>query len=52
VRNLEERSMKMHALLEGLHLNVGKKFEFFQHATCILPYGAERCTTAVAYIMW
>jgi hypothetical protein len=52
MRNLEERSMKMHALLAGLHLNVGKKFEFFQYATCISPYRAERCTTAVSYIVW
>jgi hypothetical protein len=32
MRNLEERSMKMHVLLDGLHLNVGTKFEFPQHA--------------------
>jgi hypothetical protein len=32
MRNVEERSMKMHALLEGLYLNAGT-FEFLQRAT-------------------
>jgi len=33
MRNVEERSMKMHAFLEGLYLNAGTKFEFLQRAT-------------------
>ena len=56
MRNLGERLMEMHALLEGLHLNDGTKFEFLQQATnstCVILSScrAERCTIALAYIV-
>ena len=37
--------------VRGSSLECWYKFDFFQHATSVSLYHAERCTIAVAYIV-